>query len=410
MLNSFNKLVDYFLHPKLKADKSTHEKSRIYVLAFVIIFGMGFLYSAFYLVQQIVIGTKAFHNYLGLSLSIAGLLIIKKTGNTKLALFIGSIVGLYLVSSSVFISDGINSNDVLWYIVLAAASFMFIGIREGALMTLASFISITIFYIVETFNWIEFDGDSISMSLEYRYFNLLLILGVLSLMVYVLVSGNNKLQQLLQLAKEQKVREEIARDFHDQIGNKLASLRHLAALTTLNKSEIEKAEIISKIDRNAKEVYDNFKDFIWTKDPKSDQLQELFMYLRDFADDYLKYSNINLFVHSEPEVLPNIELPPNWSKQIVPLLKEAITNVYKHAKAKNIYFTFSTQAKTLEIRLKDDGKGIINTERFSTGKGIKNMKYRADQLGANISFNNILPTGTEIIFSVQLPVSGSTNG
>lgn len=406
MITRFNRLIDFFIHPRLKADNSNYEKSRISVIAFVIVLFIISLYELFYFSKGYYFNVKALHNYLGISATTAALLLIKITGKRILALSLIAGLGVYLVSASVYMSGGINSNDILWYVVLSTASFMFIGIKTGFIISVLSFLGISFFYLFEAFGFVYFYADAVSLSLEYRYFNFVLILAVLIFMVYALTRSNIKLQDIVQLNKEQNVRENIARDFHDQIGNKLASLRHLAALTNQNKSEAEKADIIRKIDINAKDVYENFKDFIWTEDPKSDQLQEVFMYLRDFADNHLKHSEINLFITTLPEELPAVVLPPNWSKEIVPLFKEAFTNAYKHAAARNIHFYFSFQNNTLEIRLKDDGQGI-KEGIASQGKGLRNMHHRANELSAQLTFNAVSPSGTEVVFSAALPVYGS---
>ena len=409
MLVKFNKFVDYFIHPRFKIDKSQYESARIYVLVFLIIFAMGLFYSGFYISKGIVWDIKSFHNYLGFALGIVGLIIIKETGKTEWAMSLGAIIGAYLVTASVYLSGGIVSNDILWYTVLSAATFMFIGIRTGFIIFIISFSCITFFYILESFNIAKFKANSVSNSLDYRFFNFVLILSVLTLMVYVLVSGNKKLQAALQLNREQKLREEIARDFHDQIGNKLASVRHLAELAGLNKTDLERQAYLSKIDTNAKDVYDNFRDFIWTLDAKSDKVQELFMYLRDFADDYFKFSTTKMYISSFPEMLPNVILSSNCSREIVPIFKEALTNVYRHSGAKNSWLTFTIIDNRLEIKLKDDGRGVDGI-KLKKGNGLKNMKSRAEKSGGKFQSTSSINEGTEISYFIELPFSGTVNG
>lgn len=405
MIDRFNKIVDYFIHPRLKVDKSVYEKNRVYILAFAIILGFNILYLSFYLFQGEHWSIKALHNYLAIVLSVTGLSIIKFSGKSKLALFIGAIVGFYLIVASACLAGGIKSNDFLWFAVLSAAAFMFIGIKEGIFFSFLSVIVTTFFFVSDNYNWIEYGTNALSLSIAYKYFNYTLLLIVLALMVFVLVRSNQKLQEIVQLNKEQKIREEIARDFHDQIGNKLASIMHLSELMKIKKEDAEKKEIAKKIDFNAKYVYDNFKDFIWTLDAKSDKLTELFMYLRDFADDYFKFSDVNLYITSSPENLPDIILPSYYSKEIVPLFKEAITNVYKHSFAKNVSLSFSILHSQLIIKLTDDGKGI-DSSFIKKGNGLRNMQHRAKKTGGDLKFNTSAK-GTEVTYAVLLPIKGS---
>lgn len=414
MRNSFimkrliSRIVDYFIHPANKINDSVYEKNRITVIAFIIVFFIISLYSVFYMANAPWLDFKASQNYLGVFSAILGLLINKKTGKTALALSLISLLGSYLITISVYLSGGIYSKDMLWYIVLIAASFMFIGIRMGIITSILSFVTITFFFVFNRFEFLHTNVSPVLLSIEYLYLNFTLVLALLTFMLFALVKSNVKLQKIVKHKKGQEVREMIARDFHDQIGNKLASLRHLAALTKLAKSEMEKEEVLNKIDKNSKEVYDNFKDFIWTKDPKSDQLQEVFMYLRDFADDILKFSSINLFVNTYPEDISSIILPPNWSKEIIPMLKEIITNAYKHSEAQNMYVNFIVKNNTLEIQVKDDGKGIAKNNALKGGKGLNNIMHRSTELNGKLVFKDAVPSGTEVVFIVQFPDSSKT--
>lgn len=401
------KFIDYLIHPANKVNDSVYEKNRITTIAFLIVFIIISLYTIYYMTNASLLDFKASQNYLGVLTSILGLYINKKTGKTAHALSATSILGFYLIGVSVYLSGGIYSKDILWYIVLIAASFMFVGIKMGIVSSILSFCMLTFFYIFSRFEFLQIQVSPVLLSIDYIYLNFLLVFALLSFMLFAIVKSNVKLQKIVKHKKEQEVREMIARDFHDQIGNKLASLRHLAILTKLSKSEAEKEEILNKIDKNAKEVYDNFKDFIWTKDPKSDQLQEVFMYLRDFTDDTLTYSSINLFINTSPKDFSTINLPPNWSKEIVPMYKEIITNVYKHSQAKNLYINFSVKNNIFEIQIKDDGIGITKNTTYR-GKGLSNILHRVKELNGKLVFNDIFPNGTEVVFAIQLPDSSKT--
>ncbi len=396
------RFLNYFMHPSLKAGTPLYEKTKITVLVFITVLSIISVYGFFYVTQGYLWDIKALHNYLGISIVAFGLVLIKKTGKTDLALTIGSIMGIYLVSASVYLSGGIHSHDLLWYMVLSVAGFMFINIRSGIILTLLSLVGITFFYILFTYKIHEFSTDDFTSSITYKYFNFCLILSILALLIYILVRGNLTLQELVQLTKEQKIREEIARDFHDQIGNKLASIMHLSELMQMKKSYDEKDLIGSKIDHHAKDVYDNFRDFIWALDAKSDLLEELFMYLRDFTEDYFKFSDINLFITSSPDQLPYLVLPSNYSKEIVPMCKEIITNISKHAKARNVTLDFTLESNFLIITIKDDGVGM-EKQGSRSGNGLKNIEKRALATGGELIVNTELNLGTEVIYKVLLP-------
>jgi signal transduction histidine kinase len=401
MKEIYNKIINFFIHPTLKADKSVYEKSKIAVIAFVVIFFMGIFYELFYLSNNSFWNIKTFHNILGLSVSFIGLFIVKYTGKTNLSLSLGALLGLYLITASSYISGGMNSNDLLWYIVLATTTFMLIGNKEGLLFSILSFAALTFFFIADLNSAIPVVIDPVASSLSYRYFNFALILFVQTFLIYFLVTGNNKLKTLFQQNKEQKVKEEIAADFNHKIGNKLASLRHIVEQAKSKNTQSEQDGLFMKIDSTAKDVYDNFRDFIWILDAKSDKLSELFMYLRDFADDYFKFSDTNIFISSSPDQLSDLVLPSSYSKEIVPLFKEALVNVNKHSEAKNVEMLFIVTETQITIKLKDDGKGF--SLPLVKGNGISSIETRAKRIGGKIDISSIPFKGTEIVFTVLLP-------
>lgn len=402
----FNSIVEFFLHPSLTQESSIYEKAKMLVIVLLAVFSMLSLYTIYFLFNGVLLNPKALENYIALIAAYISLMAIKKTGNITFPLYILTCLSYLFITASAYMSGGIYSNDVSWYFVIPVAALMLIGVRFGIVASIVSLLFTTLFYVLEVMHHKDFISDSLSYGLEYKFANAFFILTLLMLIIYILVSSNRKLQTILQLNREQEIRESIARDFHDQIGNKLASIQHLTSLVAMNKSDEEKEIILKKIGNNAMEVYNNFKDFIWTKDPESNQLKEVFMYLHDFADDYLKYSNINLFINNIPEELPDITLPPEWNREIVPLFKEALTNAGKHSKASSIYFTFSFVDNTLQIIVKDDGIGI-NSLNATHGNGLKNLMHRANQLKGTLLVISEDGQGTEIIFTASLPRKGS---
>jgi signal transduction histidine kinase len=402
------KAVDFFVHPTLKVDKSLYEKSWVMVSMFLFVYGITIIYSLFYLFisNGNYFDFKSILNYIDIITNTLALLLIKKTGKIILAFSLMAIVYFGLFVSSVAVSGGIYSYDIYWLIVLSSASFFFISIETGIIITILSFVAITCFFLLENLGITNFNSTSSMLTVSYKYFNISLILFLLSLMVYLLLRGNKKLQDILEYSEQQKIREDIARDFHDQIGNELAAIRHLSELTLISKSSEERGKIIDKIDDRAKNVYDNFRDFIWTLDAKSNRLSELFMYLRDFTDDYYKFSDVDVYITSIPENLPELLLPSHYSKEIISIFKEAITNSYKHSNAKKLNIQFVVSETSLSINLKDDGKGM-DSGIEKRGQGLINMKNRVQKLGGALDINSAPMKGTEIVFTIILPTKGS---
>jgi len=79
------------------------------------------------------------------------------------------------------------------------------------------------------------------------------------------------------------------------------------------------------------------------------------------------------------------------------VVKEAMNNVVKHSSASEVTLSLSLVEDTLEIRLKDNGRGFDpGTLAQSKRHGLKNMRARVEQLGGRLEATSEPGRGTEI--------------
>ncbi|MFP2994257.1 two-component regulator propeller domain-containing protein [Spongiivirga sp. MCCC 1A20706] len=199
-----------------------------------------------------------------------------------------------------------------------------------------------------------------------------------------------------------EVRDNIARDFHDDLGNKLASISLLSDLLS-KKVGVANRNLMKSIKADADHLYKGTKDFIFSLQEKSNYLDEVRIYLSDFAEDYLYQFGISF--EMETTIKKEVKLPYYWSKQIIFIFKEAITNTAKHAQAKNTVMSFDCQNGNLIIVFKDDGCGFDLDE--ITMNGLTNMKTRANKINCQLLLHTRKDNGTYITFKGKLPQEGS---
>jgi signal transduction histidine kinase len=68
-------------------------------------------------------------------------------------------------------------------------------------------------------------------------------------------------------------------------------------------------------------------------------------------------------------------------------LQEALTNVLKHAQARNVEVDLAFTEESLHIRLADDGIGFTGSEK-SAGHGLANMQMRAKKIHASLDIEH----------------------
>jgi len=94
---------------------------------------------------------------------------------------------------------------------------------------------------------------------------------------------------------------------------------------------------------------------------------------------------------------------------LILILKEAISNVVKHAEAQNLTIKVSNNDKCLLLVVLDDGIGFsknLDIDNNQTGlrQGLQNMKERVKMLNGLIQIKSRKDEGTKIM--VRIPLNG----
>ena len=93
-------------------------------------------------------------------------------------------------------------------------------------------------------------------------------------------------------------------------------------------------------------------------------------------------------------------LSPDVEQCIYRVAQEAVTNVVKHAGAKNLTVRLESKDGKLVLTVQDDGVGFDPEKKNdSAGYGLLGMKERAQLAGADLSIKSV-PTGTIVELTV----------
>jgi signal transduction histidine kinase len=100
-------------------------------------------------------------------------------------------------------------------------------------------------------------------------------------------------------------------------------------------------------------------------------------------------------IHSEFKVNGKPELPSSIETQLYWIVYEALSNVLKHAEAKNVSLNFDFLGDTTTVTLQDDGVGLDpSTQYQSNGSGLKNIVNRVESFGGKCSIDARPEQGT----------------
>lgn len=213
----------------------------------------------------------------------------------------------------------------------------------------------------------------------------LLVMGIKFFNDYRVRKNLDKILTIERIRAEElvKVRKRMARDFHDNMGNQLASITvftNLISLKLKDKSQ-EINDLLENIEKHTKSLFNGTKDFIWSIDPDSDNLNEVFTYVKDFGEELFENTNIDFF--SAKDDFAEKPLPSGWSRQIVLIFKEAMTNALKHSGASEVHLELNLNQHGFVLKLWDNGTGAV-LDNIKKGNGFKNMSSRAAQIGCSL--------------------------
>jgi len=116
------------------------------------------------------------------------------------------------------------------------------------------------------------------------------------------------------------------------------------------------------------------------------------------AEGVSKRSGINIIVQGW---LPQ-RLPPLVEIALYRSVQEALTNVTKHAKAKQVTISVSQERRDKETmiicQVKDDGIGLQTGA--ARGLGLVGIKERIQALGGSFEITSAAGAGTELLFAI----------
>lgn len=200
-----------------------------------------------------------------------------------------------------------------------------------------------------------------------------------------------------------EVRMRIARDVHDQLGSDLTKLVMLSteAKEVARDDSGGLSSVANDIERIAGEANRSLGDIVWSIDPHHDSLAGLTERVRAHCERMLKWSKVGHTIDCAHEG-PDRSLDPAIKRDIYLILREALNNAIKYAKAQHIDVRFHTSTMRVEFEVNDDGIGMDVQER--TGHGLGNMRSRAERSGGTLRITSRPGGGTTVSCAVELGV------
>ncbi|WP_445714716.1 tetratricopeptide repeat-containing sensor histidine kinase [Flavobacterium sp.] len=189
-------------------------------------------------------------------------------------------------------------------------------------------------------------------------------------------------------------RGKLSLELHDGIASEISALKlSLATESELSKLEID--NLVEKIDK----LYTEIRNLSHSLDPDNIDFVEFSQFVANLCNQLEKRglkTSRNFYITKKVD-----DLEVDTLVNVYRIIQEAVTNVIKHANAKNVDFDVIETDDTLYIYIKDDGIGF-DVKESKQGIGIKNIKKRVNSFQGNVQILSKKEVGTEI--KINLPI------
>ena len=239
--------------------------------------------------------------------------------------------------------------------------------------------------------------------------SIILLAVLITLFFYIRVKqriGRAVVMERIRQREQEAVRKEIARDFHDEMGNQLTRIINYVSLLKLNGSVHVNgngkgsSDLYTKVEDSAKYLYSGTRDFIWSIDPVNDELSKLFLYVRDFGEKLFEEKDISFRAYNEMK--EEVKLPYGFCRQANLIFKEVMTNAFKYSQAQNVSLSLKRDDNdSFEMSFEDDGIGFY-TGDIQKMNGLQNIRERADRIKAVLRIRSEKNIGTKIFLNFKI--------
>ncbi len=201
------------------------------------------------------------------------------------------------------------------------------------------------------------------------------------------------MEQQQMLASE---RERIARELHDgaiqtvyTAGLLVESAQKLVDPDTVLANRLERA--VNALNDAIRDLRRSLDDL--HSEPSG---ESLILALKGMAQDRHIRSLVDISL--DLQLSDDDNLSPVRSDHVLSILKEALSNVMRHANARNVNISAHSSGDRLVLVIRDDGRGIGRNS--SDGYGTRNMRDRARLLGGSLDIQSKKGGGTRVTLDI----------
>ncbi|MBI5351107.1 MAG: PAS domain S-box protein [Chloroflexi bacterium] len=216
----------------------------------------------------------------------------------------------------------------------------------------------------------------------------------------------NKLARQVVTAQEEE-RKRISDELHDEAGHLLIGLR--SPLDILYKDLLSAKDahhqIAAKAMKLTDEVAERIRSLSYSLHPPMLEVLGLNMSIKSLCREFSENTGIQVDCDLDGANLSDIANEIDIS--LYRFVREALTNIHKHAHASNADVMLTHDKKTITVSVQDNGMGMKPISRDAYGIGLRTINERLDILGGKLKIESLMGGGTQV--QAILPLNNYTD-
>lgn len=202
--------------------------------------------------------------------------------------------------------------------------------------------------------------------------------------------------RILRSRATEQLRQQIARDLHDDIGSNLGGIVLLSEIGSQHSSDENSRDDFESIRRAAEDASLSMRDIVWLIQREKVGLKDFVTRMRQSTRMILSHTNVTLEV--EPTEFQDRKLGLLFRRHVFLAFKEVLNNVRKHARTDRVTVKVEIEATSFRFTVRDEGIGFDPEATDASGYGMGNLKRRASRLSGSIRIDSTPGKGTEVVF------------
>ncbi|NID11980.1 histidine kinase [Fibrella aestuarina] len=199
---------------------------------------------------------------------------------------------------------------------------------------------------------------------------------------------------------QEQVKRDIARDLHDEIGTRLATLKlYTSQIARFAGDEEAPRTLRNAINMLINDTISDVRDLLRELNPRTLEQYGFGTALEELLDRINATGAIEAHVSLDTSLT---RLPTDTEIMLYRIVQELINNTLKHANATRIDITCRYREDRIYLTYADNGQGF-SYDRVRQGLGIGNIESRVAILLGNIQWQSEQEKSTSVIISIPLP-------